>query len=591
VAFKIDGVTLPTILGTTGPYEIRIVDQRGIIKHFDKLVAGTNITNDRAPAFSETEYLFTFRASYVFEEEDAEPAFAAEAVGTITANDPDAGKSGEVRYTIVQGNVSSLFSLNSTSGVLSTKQYFGYEMGVRQYTMTVQAQDQAPPFRTANVTVRVNIINQNDHTPVLQFADVGAKNFAAELKETIQVGTVIANLVATDADEGVNGQLFYELIDGNGQGTFVVNPETGSVRVASTLDRSITAAYAIRIQVSDKALPASERRKTSAVLIVNVFSDDEIVYLTLDAAKAAVDSDVSAFQANLQAILCPDGECTIRIAEVEAVGEKSVVGFYAVLAQDAGGNAIINTETNSTVVTQKLRYFTSTEIEQRLLQDDVSSAISNGALGFPVDNIRAGTTEVDTPWYELAGGLLGQILVPIGIFFCLILPIVILTVRSCKKKHLRYTEKQSQPAPPAGWGMRRESKAKFQLPFAGGETSFEQDPLTVLYDQDRDYMGQSFENPLHGGGPVPQGQANWWDVTHEMEDNFLPAASIGMGLNVMSPGPSSGLVFDASAVDPTTGRTYFYNTETGERSWTNGNDGQEFDVGGDGASILRSSLW
>ena len=85
-----------------------------------------------APAFGEESYAFELA-------ENVDGRVNWLSLGTVTATDPD---SDTVRYSLLDGNDSSLFNIDETSGELF---YVGagedYEGGVTSYELTVQASD------------------------------------------------------------------------------------------------------------------------------------------------------------------------------------------------------------------------------------------------------------------------------------------------------------------------------------------------------------------------------------------------------------------------------------------------------------------
>jgi len=575
IVFVLFDVTLPNILGVTGFYEIAHLDKAdGTVLHSDPFVPGTNISNDNPPAFTQAHYHFVLPETYIYEEATTVPPFVEVLAGQVLAVDPDTGDAGTIVYTVVAGNQESLFRLDTSTGALYTTQYLDYDLQVQEISFTLGARDDAPPFRGSTATVTVTITDVNDHTPTYEFADAAATNYYALLKETDAVNTLVTSPVATDGDSGSNAALTFSILSGNELGHFAADPLSGVVRIAAQLDVTVARAYALDLMVSDNAASAAARRQRSAFLLVDVYSDDQVMFMTVSMSKGIFDLNVADFERRLKLLICPEEACTPTVESTVAKGSSTVVGFYVVKDVDAFGTPIMYTNSNSSTISKKLEFLTSLEIETLLLDPAVQQQLAEGALGVEVDSVtpgnRAGTG--DAKWYEFAG-LYGMIFIPLAIAFCCCLPALVLCWRCCRQKHhLRFTSQEHVGLKGLGAAAIRKNTGfpMFGMP-PTAETAFGQDPLSVLYDHDRKHFGQAFGNPLHDDSATPSTQQAWWDVNHELEEGFLPAAIVGMGINGMAPAShASGMqsVFDASAIDPTTGRMYFYNTETGERSWS-----------------------
>jgi len=68
---------------------------------------------------------------------------------------------------------------------------------VQHYIMTVQAQDAGKPMLSSTVTVYINVIDENDNTPVFE-----SNSYNVDVYENATVNTVVATVTATDRDSG-----------------------------------------------------------------------------------------------------------------------------------------------------------------------------------------------------------------------------------------------------------------------------------------------------------------------------------------------------------------------------------------------------
>lgn len=71
------------------------------------------------------------------------------------------------------------------------------------------------------------------------------------VSESVAVGSAIAELLATDKDQGFNGMVLYSIMSGNRGSPFKINMHTGVIYVGSPLDRENTLQYMLNISASD----------------------------------------------------------------------------------------------------------------------------------------------------------------------------------------------------------------------------------------------------------------------------------------------------------------------------------------------------
>lgn len=93
-----------------------------------------------------------------------ENAKAGTKVGKVYATDSDAGKNGEVRFSIVEGNDGDALQIDSVSGEISVKGGIDREKQAR-YTLTVKASDRGNPAMKANQKFQITVSDENDNPP------------------------------------------------------------------------------------------------------------------------------------------------------------------------------------------------------------------------------------------------------------------------------------------------------------------------------------------------------------------------------------------------------------------------------------------
>nr|XP_006001093.1 PREDICTED: protocadherin Fat 1 isoform X1 [Latimeria chalumnae]XP_014346958.1 PREDICTED: protocadherin Fat 1 isoform X1 [Latimeria chalumnae] len=216
-----------------------------------------------------------------------------------------------VRYNIVSGNDLHLFDLNPNSGVLSLRQPLtdGPGSKVSFHSLHVLATD----GENVAAPIYINITVVNNRKPekvwcketgvakilaekLLQanklhnygeldddFFDTHSVNRHApqfessfvnliEVKENLPVGANIIHINATDLDSGFNGKLVYVVSGGDSDSCFVVDLETGWLKVLSPLDREKTNHYTLNITVYDLGMP---QKSAWRLLDVNILDAND----------------------------------------------------------------------------------------------------------------------------------------------------------------------------------------------------------------------------------------------------------------------------------------------------------------------------
>ncbi|KAK1905784.1 Protocadherin-15, partial [Dissostichus eleginoides] len=129
------------------------------------------------------------------------------------------------------------------------------------YTFTMVSSDGVQ--QSTPVTVNILVIDANDNTPT--FPEV---SYSVEVFTDMQPGETVLQLTATDADEGLNGQVTYEILAG-AQGIFIISNRTGRITVAPGVTLTVGQSYALTVKASDNA-PEIQRRSSITTVYIEV---------------------------------------------------------------------------------------------------------------------------------------------------------------------------------------------------------------------------------------------------------------------------------------------------------------------------------
>uniref|UniRef100_A0A8C0EQT9 Cadherin related 23 n=1 Tax=Bubo bubo TaxID=30461 RepID=A0A8C0EQT9_BUBBB len=163
----------------------------------------------------------------------------------LNCTDADIGLNAELSYFITGGNQDGKFSVGFRDGVVRTVVSLDRET-VASYTLILEAIDNGPTGnrRTGTATVYVTVLDVNDNRPIFL-----QSSYEVSVPEDIPAASSIVQVKATDADEGINGRVWYRIVKGNEQNHFRINPSTGLVmRGVRHLDREQNSSHVLEVE-------------------------------------------------------------------------------------------------------------------------------------------------------------------------------------------------------------------------------------------------------------------------------------------------------------------------------------------------------
>ncbi|CAL4234852.1 unnamed protein product, partial [Meganyctiphanes norvegica] len=180
------------------------------------------------------------------------------------------GANDEVQFKIVAGNEDQRFTLDSSSGVISTADWLDAEAKA-YYSLTVAAVDITNSIRrkqsSAKVIIRVQ--DANDNAPQFKIP-----NTEVTLDENQVIGTYVTRVIAYDPDSGEYGFISYSIANLD-QVPFTVDPFDGTVRTSSILDfESQRRIYTIKVRASDWGTPYKRETETTVKVKVRDVNDN-----------------------------------------------------------------------------------------------------------------------------------------------------------------------------------------------------------------------------------------------------------------------------------------------------------------------------
>ena len=202
---------------------IRATDDGGLYGSGTVTVSATDV--NEAPVVNDGQYFSI-----------SESAVSGTTLSPIAASDVDGDT---LTYSITGGNTGTAFSINASTGVLSTEFQLDHET-VASYSLTILVSDGAL-WDTTTVAITVSDVNE---PPIAVDA-----TFTEDENGGV---SILGTIAASDVDDGAT--LTYSITAGNGDSLFTINASTGELSTTGDLDFEDDPQHVLTINVSDSSL-------------------------------------------------------------------------------------------------------------------------------------------------------------------------------------------------------------------------------------------------------------------------------------------------------------------------------------------------
>ncbi len=183
-------------------------------------------------------------------------------VGVVQAGDIN----GDIlSFAIIDGNPEAAFGIDKNSGEIFVNEPEMMDYETRQaFELTVEVMDDAPVPLRDTATVTVNLLDVFDDNEAPVYPD---QSFF--LEENTGAGTRVGFALATDAD---GDNLIYSILSGNTGGAFLMNPNTGEIRVnnAEMLDYESQPVFELTAGVRDDGFGELTDTATLTIQLIDI---------------------------------------------------------------------------------------------------------------------------------------------------------------------------------------------------------------------------------------------------------------------------------------------------------------------------------
>nr|XP_034959423.1 protocadherin beta-16-like [Zootoca vivipara] len=273
--------------------------------------------NDNPPMFEKPFYEMQLRENNI-------PGLL---IGFIHAVDLDTAQNAKVTYSLLPGKVndgptSSYISINSETGNLYAIRSLDYEE-VKDFHVAVRAVDSGSPPLSSEVTIHVQVVDENDNAPFILYPLQNGTSPSNDLvPRGAETGYLVTKVVAVDRDSAQNSWLSYQLLKATEPGLFTVGAQNGEVTTLRPVSNRDSFKQNLVVVVRDNGHPPQSTSATLRILLVDGFSDPYLKSVALPKEETAEEEDPNL---TMYLIIC--------LAAISSIFLISVVAFVVIKLQ------------------------------------------------------------------------------------------------------------------------------------------------------------------------------------------------------------------------------------------------------------------
>uniref|UniRef100_A0A3P9L090 Cadherin domain-containing protein n=1 Tax=Oryzias latipes TaxID=8090 RepID=A0A3P9L090_ORYLA len=187
----------------------------------------------------------------------------------VAAHDADIGLNAVQSY-VLQENAHFVFNIQTTNagnkyGELVLDKELDREEQ-QELKLLLTAVDGGSPQRSGTVVIHVTVLDANDNAPVFS-----ESVYTASLQENSPLNTPVIRVSASDADEGINGEITYEFsrLSEKSRKLFSLDEKTGEIVVTGNIDYEEGSKYELMVVAKDGYGLSSESKLIVHVTDIN----------------------------------------------------------------------------------------------------------------------------------------------------------------------------------------------------------------------------------------------------------------------------------------------------------------------------------
>ncbi|KAG7999328.1 Protocadherin gamma-C3, partial [Nibea albiflora] len=265
--------------------------------------------NDNSPQFNKESIHIDIRESA-----DKGARFPIE-----EAHDADIGKYSVQTYNL-QRNDHFILGVGADSVELVLNKELDRE-NLKEISLVLTALDGGSPQRSGTVVIHITVLDANDNVPVFS-----QTVYKASVPENSPLDTVVLTVSATDADEGLNGDVTYDFghISDDVKSMFTIDPKT-----VRSFDYEQFRSFKVHVMARDNGSPPLSSNVTVSVFISDV--NDNSPQILYPAPEG------NSFMTELVPKAAHGGSLVSKVIAVDAdSGQNAWLSYHIVKSTDPG---------------------------------------------------------------------------------------------------------------------------------------------------------------------------------------------------------------------------------------------------------------
>ncbi|XP_057583647.1 protocadherin-23 isoform X1 [Hippopotamus amphibius kiboko] len=211
---------------------------------------GLEDVNDNEPVFNPSTYVMSVSGQ-------TQPGTE---IINVLATDADSGLYGTVTYELVLGDLSSLFTIDSTTGIIYLTSALSH-LGSTTLLLTVCARDGGGLASVTNAEVTIHILQTS-----LAPGEFERPKYTFSVYEDVPEGSPVGTVKAR---ESLNSSepIFYRISSGDLDGKFCIHPWLGTIRTQKPLDHETQPVVVLTVQAQLGSSAACSSTEVSITVI------------------------------------------------------------------------------------------------------------------------------------------------------------------------------------------------------------------------------------------------------------------------------------------------------------------------------------